>query len=172
VSNAISHNVPGGWVEIVTGVQAGRAVVSVANSGPMIPAAELGRLFEPFQRLGSDRAGGHDGLGLGLSIASAIISAHDAQRSAQALPGGGLEIQVHFPAIPPGLSTGIPPITVPHTAAPHEPSSALAQHRAFGMSEVRGLNRIPAACHPVAAPRMALTSVAACFVTAVSLGPG
>jgi signal transduction histidine kinase len=126
VSNAISHNMPGGWVEIVTGAQAGRAVVSVANSGPMIPAADLGRLFEPFQRLGSDRAGGHDGLGLGLSIASAVISAHDAQRSAQALPDGGLAIQVHFPAIPPGRSTGIPPITVPHAEAPHKPSSALA----------------------------------------------
>jgi signal transduction histidine kinase len=127
VGNAISHNMPGGWIEIVTGVQADRAVVSVANSGPVIPAAELGRLFEPFQRLGADRAGSHDGLGLGLSIASAIISAHDAQRSARVLPGGGLEIQVHFPAIPPDLSTGIPPVTVPHAAAPYEPSSALAR---------------------------------------------
>jgi signal transduction histidine kinase len=125
VANAISHNVPGGWIEIATGVQAGRAIVSVANSGPVIPVAELGRLFEPFQRLGADRASSPDGLGLGLSIVSAIVSAHDAQLSAQAPPGGGLEILVRFPAIPPGLSMRIPPATVRH-AVPGESNSVLA----------------------------------------------
>jgi signal transduction histidine kinase len=126
VANAISHNVPGGRIEIATGVQAGRAIVSVSNSGPVIPVAELGRLFEPFQRLGADRASSHDGLGLGLSIVSAIISAHDAQLSAQAPPGGGLEILVRFPAIPPGFPARIPPITVRH-AVPGGPSPVLAR---------------------------------------------
>ncbi len=101
MANAISHNVPGGWIEIATGVQGGCAIISVANSGPVIPASEVGRLLEPFQRLGADRTGSRDGLGLGLSIASAIISAHDAQLSVQAPPGGGLEILVRFPAMPP-----------------------------------------------------------------------
>jgi signal transduction histidine kinase len=108
LANAISHNVPGGWIEIATSVQAGRAILSVANSGPVIPTAELGRLFEPFQRLGADRASSQDGFGLGLSIVSAIVSAHDAQLSAQALPGGGLEILVCFPLIPRDLSARIP----------------------------------------------------------------
>jgi signal transduction histidine kinase len=126
VANAISHNVPGGRIEIATGVQAGRAIVSVSNSGPVIPVAELGRLFEPFQRLGADRASSHDGLGLGLSIVSAIISAHDAQLSAQAPPGGGLEILVRFPAIPPGFPARIPPITVRH-AVPGGPNPVLAR---------------------------------------------
>jgi signal transduction histidine kinase len=103
LANAIGHNVPGGRIEIATGVQAGGAFVSVANSGPVIPAAELGRLFEPFQRLGADRVGSHDGLGLGLSIVSAIVSVHDAQLNVQALPGGGLEILIRFPAIPPAI---------------------------------------------------------------------
>jgi signal transduction histidine kinase len=118
VGNAVSHNVPGGWIEIETGVEAGCAVLSVANSGPVIPSAEIARLFQPFQRLADGRAGGQDGLGLGLSIVSAIISAHNAELSARALPGGGLGIRVRFPALPPGTSSGIPPVTIPSAAGP------------------------------------------------------
>ena len=103
VANAIVHNIPGGWIEIATRVSGGNAILSVANTGPVIPPAEVQRLFEPFQRLGADRIGGHNGLGLGLSIVKAIAGAHDAQLSAHARPGGGLEIQARFPKIPPVL---------------------------------------------------------------------
>ena len=103
VSNAISHNVPGGWIEIATGVRGGRATLSVANAGPVVPPTEVSRLFEPFQRLDSSRTAGHDGLGLGLSIVRAIAEIHDGQISAHALSGGGLDIQVRFPEIPSGL---------------------------------------------------------------------
>jgi signal transduction histidine kinase len=98
VANAISYNIPGGWIEIATGESDGRAFLSVANSGTVIPPAEVQRLFEPFQRLGADRVGGRKGFGLGLSIVKAIVDAHDARLRATALPGGGLEIQVGFPA--------------------------------------------------------------------------
>ncbi len=103
VTNAIVHNVPGGWIEIATGISGSSAILSVANTGPVIPPAEVQRLFDPFKRLGADRIGGHNGVGLGLSIAKAIAGAHDAQLSAHALPGGGLEIQARFPEILPGL---------------------------------------------------------------------
>jgi signal transduction histidine kinase len=116
VGNAINHNLPGGWAEIATGVRAGHAVVSVVNSGPVIPESEVGRLFEPFQRLAAGRGGGHDGLGLGLSIVSAIISAHGAKLTAHALHGGGLEIQACFPAILPGTPAEIAPVTVSNSA--------------------------------------------------------
>ncbi len=98
VGNAIRHNVAGGWVSASTGIRAGRAVLTVANSGPAVPPAQVGRLFEPFQRLGEDRVGSQDGSGLGLSIVKAVAAAHDAWVHARALPGGGLEVQVHFPA--------------------------------------------------------------------------
>jgi hypothetical protein len=41
-----------------------------------------------------------DGLGLGLSIVTAIAAAHDADLRARPLPGGGLEVEVHFPPTP------------------------------------------------------------------------
>ena len=72
VANAIVHNIPGGWIEIATGMSGSSAILSVANTGPVIPPAEVQRLFEPFKRLGADRIGGHNGVGLGLSIAKAI----------------------------------------------------------------------------------------------------
>jgi signal transduction histidine kinase len=99
VANAIRHNVPGGWVEVHSGVQAGGAVLSVANSGVLIPAGEVGRLFQPFQRLGAARTGHRDSTGLGLSIVNAVVLAHDAQVWARALAGGGLEVRVRFPPV-------------------------------------------------------------------------
>jgi signal transduction histidine kinase len=124
MANAILHNVPGGWIEIATGVSGGNAVLSVANTGPVIPPAEIQRLFEPFQRLGADRIGGHDGLGLGLSIVKAIADAHDARLSAHARPGGGLEINVRFPGPPPGLPIHAKTAAATQTAAPPGSSPA------------------------------------------------
>ena len=99
VSNAVRHNIAGGLVEVVTGVRAGRAVLSVSNTGPVIAPEQVELLFRPFGRLETARRSG-DGLGLGLSIVTAIAAAHDADLRARPLPGGGLEVEVHFPAPP------------------------------------------------------------------------
>ena len=100
VDNAVRHNVPGGWIEVVTGLREGRALLSVANTGPVIPPEKVDLLFQPFGRL-EDRIG-RDGLGLGLSIVTAIAAAHEADLRARPLPGGGLEVEVHFPRPPAG----------------------------------------------------------------------
>jgi signal transduction histidine kinase len=99
VANAIRHNIPGGRVDIVTYTAAGRATFTIANTGPVIPAGELIRLFQPFQRLTSQAGPSADGVGLGLAIVQAIANAHDATLTAQARTGGGLEIDVAFPAL-------------------------------------------------------------------------
>jgi signal transduction histidine kinase len=104
VGNAIGHNVPGGWAEIETGTAAGRAVLRVTNTGPVIPPGEVDRLFQPFQRLGDARVRErHDrGHGLGLAIVRAIAVAHGADLTARPRPEGGLDITVSFPARPAG----------------------------------------------------------------------
>jgi signal transduction histidine kinase len=99
VDNAIKYNVPGGWVAVRTGQHDGRSVVSVSNSGPVVPAEDVGRLFEPFQRLGADRVHGRgDGHGLGLAIVGVIADAHGATVTARARQTGGLDVEVSFPA--------------------------------------------------------------------------
>ena len=105
ISNAIRHNLPRGLIEVATRREPGRAVLTVANTGPLIPAGELSRLFQPFERLDSRRRAGVDGAGLGLAIVQSVADAHNATVAAHPRPGGGLEMEVGFPsgvaAIPP-----------------------------------------------------------------------
>ncbi|NUR57671.1 MAG: HAMP domain-containing protein [Catenulispora sp.] len=95
IDNALRHNTPGGYVEVLTESFDDRAVIQVRNSGPVIPPHELERLLLPFQQLDGRRqhSGGH---GLGLAIVRAIAVAHDAEIRLQAPPEGGLDIAVLF----------------------------------------------------------------------------
>jgi signal transduction histidine kinase len=117
VDNAIRHNLPRGAIEVGTAVWAGHAVVSVFSTGPAIPPDQVDRLFQPFHRgAPRDRAAGHDGLGLGLSIVAAIAQAHGAWLQAHALPGGGLGVRAGFP-----LAAPMPP-------SPRAPEPGQAAH--------------------------------------------
>ncbi|WP_248960510.1 sensor histidine kinase [Sphaerisporangium perillae] len=97
LDNAVRHNVAGGWVRVRTGVDGGRPTLRVTNSGPVIPADQVGALFQPFHRMNAVWAGGQDGLGVGLSIVAAIATAHAADLHAEPVPGGGFDIRVRFP---------------------------------------------------------------------------
>ena len=97
VDNALRHNVPGGRIDISTRTAGSNAVLSIANTGPEVPAAALDRLFQPFQRVTADRTSHGEGLGLGLSIVNAIAEAHGAAVTADPLPEGGLTVDVVFP---------------------------------------------------------------------------
>jgi signal transduction histidine kinase len=125
IDNAIRYNLPGGRVEVRTetgtgtetragtetgtgtetraGAGAGadddHAVLTVANTGPPVPADQVDQLFQPFRRLTADRTSHPDGHGLGLSIVRAIATAHDARLEVRLGPGGGLTVAAHFPAI-------------------------------------------------------------------------
>jgi signal transduction histidine kinase len=94
VDNALRHNVDDGRVEITTDERNGRAVLTVTNTGPDVPASDIDRLLQPFQRLGRDRVG--NSAGLGLSIVQAIADAHGATLGAVSRPTGGLSIEVSF----------------------------------------------------------------------------
>ena len=118
VDNAIRHNRPGGTVDVATGLDAaGRAVVTVHNSGDDVPAADVERLFEPFQRLGDARTDAATGLrptgstGLGLAIVRSIVRAHGGAVTAAPNEGGGLSVTVTLP--PPAAG-----------AVPQDPSQA------------------------------------------------
>ena len=97
IDNAVRHNIPGGDVQVATRTSHAGTVLSVTSSGQVIPAAEVDRLFQPFQRLGPRSARRDGGHGLGLSIVRAIATAHAAAITAQPRPGGGLAIDVTFP---------------------------------------------------------------------------
>jgi signal transduction histidine kinase len=98
IDNAVRHNVVGGWVKVTTRREGDRSVLAVANGGPVLPRAEIARLFQPFQRFGGERTGVRDGHGLGLSIVAAIADAHNAELRADPGTEGGLVVWVAFPA--------------------------------------------------------------------------
>jgi signal transduction histidine kinase len=104
IDNAVRHNIPGGDIEVATRTSPAGVVLSVANSGPVIPADEVDRLFQPFQRFGPRPARRDGGHGLGLSIVRAIAIAHGAAIGARARPAGGLAIVVTFRPSPAGFT--------------------------------------------------------------------
>jgi signal transduction histidine kinase len=98
IDNAVRHNLPDGHLSVTTATRDGRATLSVSSSGLFIPPAEVVRLFQPFQRLHPRGTSGSGGHGLGLSIVRVIAAAHGAAITARACPGGGLAVDVTFPA--------------------------------------------------------------------------
>jgi signal transduction histidine kinase len=97
VDNAIRHNLPGGHADITTALTPAGAVVSVGNTGTLIPPHAVDDLFQPFRQLGAQRIRHGEGHGLGLAIARAIADAHSAAITASPRPQGGLDIAVTFP---------------------------------------------------------------------------
>jgi signal transduction histidine kinase len=97
VDNGLRHNHVGGRVEVATSTADGRSTVAVWNTGPVVAASDVDRLFQPFQRAGAERLGGEDGHGLGLAIVAAIAEAHGAAVTARPRPAGGLDVDVAFP---------------------------------------------------------------------------
>ena len=95
VSNGIKYNVPGGEVRVR--VAPGEPVITVDNTGPLVPAERVPQLFEPFRRLNGDRLNHTGGAGLGLTIVRSIATAHDGSVDAVARPDGGLSVRVELP---------------------------------------------------------------------------
>ena len=97
VDNAVRYNEPGGRLVVRTASESGRTVLAVVNTGARVAPEDVERIFEPFKRLGNDRATVDGHHGLGLSIVRAVAGAHGATLEAVPQPGGGLAVTVTFP---------------------------------------------------------------------------
>lgn len=99
VRNAIVHNVADGVVDVELSTRADGAVLVIQNSGPVVDAAIVDSLVEPFVRARSRmRTGSADGQGLGLAIVDAIVDVHGGRLSLSARAEGGLRVEVALPA--------------------------------------------------------------------------
>ena len=97
VDNAIRYT-PAGRVTVRTYRRGGEAVLEVEDTGPGIPEAERGRVFDRFYRGDAATAGG---TGLGLAIVRRIAQRHGAGVELLDAPGGGLLVRVAAPLSPP-----------------------------------------------------------------------
>ncbi len=101
LKNACEAMPAGGRIRVATGREPGRPDwirVSMADTGPGIPAAALARLFEPFHTT-KPRAPG-----LGLAIAYGIVRDHGGQIEVESPPAGGTTVVVTLPAEGPGTN--------------------------------------------------------------------
>lgn len=74
-----------------------RLVITIQDSGPGIPNAELEQVFAPFYRLEGSRGRHTGGTGLGLGIARNIARAHGGELTLRNRDQGGLEARVELP---------------------------------------------------------------------------
>ena len=95
LDNAERYNIAGGTIAITTATDDGASVVRVVNTGRVVPADQVDRLFLPFARL-DDRTR-HEGFGLGLALVSSIATVHSGTVHATAASTGGLDITVRLP---------------------------------------------------------------------------
>jgi signal transduction histidine kinase len=96
VDNALRY---GGGAQIALDREGDDAVIRIVDHGPGIPEAEREAVLRPFYRCEASRSRDTGGIGLGLSIASDIISAHGGAIALSETPGGGLSVTVRLPGV-------------------------------------------------------------------------
>jgi two-component system OmpR family sensor kinase len=97
VRNAIVHTPSQTAIEIAVSTVDGVGRMSVADHGPGLQTDELDRIFEPFYRADPSRSRDSGGAGLGLSIVSAVVSAHGGHVTVSETSGGGATFEVELP---------------------------------------------------------------------------
>ena len=95
--NAIKYNRSGGSVTVTVARSAGRAFVTVADTGIGIPYEDQSRIFERFYRVDKSHSRAIGGTGLGLSIVKHAAALHGAEIKLQSQPEDGTVITVLFP---------------------------------------------------------------------------
>lgn len=98
LDNAIKYSDSGGRIELTLEKQKNMIRLSVFNTARSVPRESLPRLFDRFYRADQSRNSRTGGYGLGLSIASAVVSAHKGKIWATTQDEKSLLIVAAFPA--------------------------------------------------------------------------
>jgi two-component system OmpR family sensor kinase len=96
-ANVRAHTPAGTPVSVRLQRSDGMAQLSVSDSGPGLTEQEAAQVFERFYRVDSSRTRASGGVGLGLSIVSAVAEAHGGSAGARPTPGGGATFVVAIP---------------------------------------------------------------------------
>jgi two-component system OmpR family sensor kinase len=97
VSNALTHTPSTAPVTVRVSTSGRDATVEVIDRGPGIPAEDREKVFERFFRTDASRTRRSGGSGLGLSIVSALVTAHGGRIAVGETPGGGATFVVTLP---------------------------------------------------------------------------
>lgn len=97
LSNAVKYNQDHGSIHCRAMHKNGTVRVEIIDSGIGIAADNMGRLFEPFDRMGADRLG-IEGTGLGLALSKRLVDVMGGQIGADSIPGAGTTFWVEMPS--------------------------------------------------------------------------
>jgi two-component system phosphate regulon sensor histidine kinase PhoR len=97
VENAVNYSPEETEIRLEASRQDHSTVITVADSGPGIPAEDLTRVFERFYRVDKSRAR-PGGTGLGLAIVKHLVELHKGEAKAANRPEGGAVFTIRLPA--------------------------------------------------------------------------
>ena len=97
LSNAVRYTPEGGGIDLKWGVQNGRPVLSVSDTGAGIAPEHLPRLTERFYRVNKDQSRATKGTGLGLAIVKHVLIRHQAELKITSKVGEGTSFMAQFP---------------------------------------------------------------------------
>jgi len=89
VSNAVKFTPSGGHIEIGARVQGDEVVLRVSDDGIGITEEAKGRVFDRFYQVEESLRREHQGIGLGLPIAKAMVELHGGSIWVESVPGQG-----------------------------------------------------------------------------------
>ncbi len=98
LDNALKYTNDEGTVAIDAYEQDSQIVIRVRDNGAGIPPAEISKIWDRLHR--GDTSRSQPGLGLGLSLVSAVVQAHGGRIGVQSEPGGGSVFTLYLPSIP------------------------------------------------------------------------
>jgi PAS domain S-box-containing protein len=97
LTNAVKYNRAGGGVRMALTPGPRTWEIRVADDGPGIRPDRLGRVFEPFDRLGAEFTN-VEGTGIGLTLARRLMTLLGGDISISSRVGEGTEVRLAFPA--------------------------------------------------------------------------
>jgi PAS domain S-box-containing protein len=100
LNNASKYTPSGGTISLTLGVEDERAVVTVTDNGPGIPADKLDAIFDLFVQVNPTLARTEGGLGIGLTLVKHLVELHGGEvRASLAGPDGGARFTVRLPVV-------------------------------------------------------------------------
>ena len=97
LANVRSHTPAGTPVDVRLHRSGEHAVLEVIDQGPGLSPADAERVFERFYRADASRSRASGGVGLGLSIAAAIVEAHGGLMRVATSVGHGTTFSIELP---------------------------------------------------------------------------
>lgn len=97
ISNAFNHSPQGGKVTLSAEKSGDFVVLGIRDTGLGIPAADISRIFTPFDKISSRKVQRRSGAGLGLALVKSIIELHGGKVSVESKEGVGTFVSCRIP---------------------------------------------------------------------------